>query len=55
MILSNFLKELMEENNDLRELLQLTERELVLLLNDHQGDVLTESGVWYQIQKNFCC
>ncbi|XP_046851272.1 afadin- and alpha-actinin-binding protein B-like [Xenia sp. Carnegie-2017] len=37
-------KELMEENNDLRELLQLTERELVLLLNDHQGDVLTESG-----------
>ncbi|CAB3994559.1 Hypothetical predicted protein, partial [Paramuricea clavata] len=37
-------KELMEENNDLRELLQHTENELVNLLNKEHQDVVTESG-----------
>jgi hypothetical protein len=35
----------MEENNDLRELLQQTESELVNLLNKEHRDVITESGV----------
>ena len=37
-------KELMEENNDLRELLQHTENELVNLLNKEHRDVVAESG-----------
>ncbi|XP_028404445.1 afadin- and alpha-actinin-binding protein B-like [Dendronephthya gigantea] len=37
-------KELMEENNDLRELLQHTENELVNLLNKEHQDVTTDSG-----------
>jgi hypothetical protein len=40
-----FVQELMEENNDLRELLQHTENELVNLLNKERRDVVTESGV----------
>ena len=39
------MQELMEENNDLRELLQHTENELVNLLNKEHQDVVTESGV----------
>lgn len=35
----------MEENNDLRELLQHTENELVNLLNKEHQDVTTDSGV----------
>ena len=35
----------MEENNDLRELLQHTETELVNLLNKEHKDVLAESVV----------
>jgi hypothetical protein len=41
----SFVQELMEENNDLRELLQQTESELVNLLNKEHRDVITESGV----------
>ena len=35
----------MEENNDLRELLQHTENELVNLLNKEHRDLVAESGV----------
>lgn len=35
----------MEENNDLRELLQHTEHELVNLLNKEHKDVVAESAV----------
>ena len=38
-------QQLMEENNELRELLQHTENELVDLLNKEHKDVVAESAV----------
>lgn len=46
-------QQLMEENNELRELLQHTENELVNLLNKEHKDVVAESAVGLDLSFNY--